>query len=75
LIALLGPDLHFGDLAAGPAGVTGDVDPPVPLRGGRERIVTVLPIGGHTRLDTLRVFTQPTEADKLAALDHLTADR
>jgi integrase/recombinase XerC len=38
-------------------------------------LVTVAEIGGHTRLDTLRIYTRPTDADKRAALDHLTIDR
>jgi hypothetical protein len=37
--------------------------------------VTVAEIGGHARIDTLRIYTQPTDEDKFAALDHLTVDR
>jgi integrase/recombinase XerC len=44
------------------------------IRGGVD-LVTAAEIGGHARLDTLRVYTQPTDDDKLAALDHLTVDR
>jgi hypothetical protein len=32
-------------------------------------------MAGHTRLDTLRVYSQPTEEDKQHALRHLTVDR
>lgn len=52
------------------------------LSGGTSKIifggvdlVTAAEIGGHARLDTLRIYTQPTDDDKLAALDHLTVDR
>ena len=38
-------------------------------------VVTVAEIGGHTRIDTLRIYTQPTDEDKLASLVHLTVDR
>jgi integrase/recombinase XerD len=38
-------------------------------------VVTVAEIGGHARIDTLQIYTQPTDEDKLAALDHLTVDR
>jgi hypothetical protein len=31
--------------------------------------------GAHARIDTLRIYTQPTDEDKLAALDHLTVNR
>jgi len=44
------------------------------IRGGVD-LVTAAEIGGHARLDTLRIYTQPTDDDKLAALDHLTVDR
>jgi hypothetical protein len=38
-------------------------------------VVTLAEIGGHARIDTLRIYTQPTDEDKLAALDRLTVDR
>jgi hypothetical protein len=38
-------------------------------------VVTVVEIGGHARIDTLRIYTQPTDEDKFAALDYLTVDR
>jgi len=38
-------------------------------------VVTVAEIGGHARIDTLLIHTQPTDEDKFAALDHLTVDR
>ena len=44
------------------------------IRGGVD-LVTAAEIGGHARLDALRIYTQPTDDDKLAALDHLTVDR
>jgi site-specific recombinase XerC len=44
------------------------------IRGG-EDLVTVAELAGHSRLDTLRVYSQPTDDDKLNALRHLTIDR
>jgi site-specific recombinase XerD len=44
------------------------------IRGG-EDLVTVAELAGHSRLDTLRVYSQPTDNDKQAALRHLTVDR
>jgi hypothetical protein len=38
-------------------------------------VVTIAEIGTHARIDILRIYTQPTDEDKLAALDHLTVDR
>ena len=38
-------------------------------------VVTVAEIGGYPRIDTRRIYTQPTDEDKFAALDHLTVDR
>ncbi len=38
-------------------------------------VVTVAEIGGDARIDTLRIYTQPTDEDKFAALDHLIVDR
>ncbi len=29
---------------------------------------------GHTRLETIRIYTQPTSADRAAALDTLITD-
>ncbi|MFI6792027.1 tyrosine-type recombinase/integrase [Nonomuraea sp. NPDC050383] len=44
------------------------------IRGG-EDLVTVAEMAGHARLDTLRVYSQPTEEDKQHALRHLAVDR
>ncbi len=44
------------------------------IRGG-EDLVTVAEIAGHSRLDTLRVYSRPTDDDKHNALRHLTTDR
>ncbi len=44
------------------------------IRGG-EDLVTVAELAGHSRLDTLRVYSQPTDEDKHHALRHLTIDR
>ncbi|MBB6347448.1 tyrosine-type recombinase/integrase [Nonomuraea muscovyensis] len=44
------------------------------IRGG-EDLVTVAELAGHARLDTLRVYSQPTDDDKQAALRHLIVDR
>ncbi|HUY51664.1 MAG TPA: tyrosine-type recombinase/integrase [Streptosporangiaceae bacterium] len=44
------------------------------IRGG-EDLVTVAEIAGHARLETLRIYSQPTDDDKLNALRHLTVDR
>lgn len=44
------------------------------IRGG-EDLVTVAEIAGHSRLDTLRVYSRPTDDDKHHALRHLTVDR
>jgi site-specific recombinase XerD len=44
------------------------------IRGG-EDLVLVAEIAGHVRLETLRVYSQPTEADKRDPLRHLTVDR
>jgi hypothetical protein len=38
-------------------------------------MVTIAEIGAHACIDILRVYTQPTDEDKLAARDHLTVDR
>ncbi len=38
-------------------------------------LVTVAEIGGHTRIDTLRVIPSPLTRTSFAALDHLTVDR
>jgi integrase/recombinase XerC len=43
------------------------------IRGG-EDLVTVAEIAGHSRLETLRIYSQPTETDKHNALRHLTVD-
>jgi site-specific recombinase XerD len=44
------------------------------IRGG-EDLVIVAEIAGHARLETLRVYSQPTDDDKHNALRHLTVDR
>ncbi|MFI7446684.1 tyrosine-type recombinase/integrase [Nonomuraea sp. NPDC049714] len=44
------------------------------IRGG-EDLVTVAEMAGHARLDTLRIYSQPTNDDKQAALRHLIVDR
>lgn len=44
------------------------------VRGG-EVIVTVAELAGHARLETLKVYSHSTEADKQSALRHLTVDR
>ncbi|MGW4410940.1 tyrosine-type recombinase/integrase [Nonomuraea sp. NPDC004702] len=44
------------------------------IRGG-EDLVTVAEMAAHARLDTLRVYSQPTEEDKQHAPRHLTVDR
>ncbi|KLL10428.1 hypothetical protein BL254_20350 [Protofrankia sp. BMG5.30] len=43
------------------------------VRGGTD-LVTVAELLGHTRLETVRIYTQPTEDDKIRALDHLITD-
>ena len=44
------------------------------IRGG-EDLILVAEIAGHARLETLRVYSQPTDDDKHNALHHLTVDR
>ncbi|MGI5290281.1 tyrosine-type recombinase/integrase [Nonomuraea polychroma] len=44
------------------------------IRGG-EDLVTVAELAGHARIDTLRVYSRPTDDDKQAALRHLIVDR
>ena len=44
------------------------------IRGG-EDLVTVAEIAGHSRLDTLRIYSRPTDDDKHNAPRHLTVDR
>ena len=44
------------------------------VRGG-EDLVTVAELAGHARLETLKVYSQPTDEDKQSALCHLTVDR
>ncbi|WP_322756749.1 tyrosine-type recombinase/integrase [Frankia sp. Cas3] len=43
------------------------------VRGGTD-LVTVAELLGHSRLETVRIYTQPTEDDKIRALDHLILD-
>lgn len=38
-------------------------------------VATIAEIGARARIDILQIYTQPTDEDKLAALDHLTVDR
>lgn len=42
---------------------------------GHEDLVLVAELAGHARLETLRIYSQPTDADKLNALRHLPEDR
>jgi site-specific recombinase XerD/DNA-binding CsgD family transcriptional regulator len=42
---------------------------------GHEDLVLVAELAGHARLETLRIYSQPTDADKLSALRHLPEDR
>jgi integrase/recombinase XerC len=44
------------------------------IRGG-EDLVLVAELAGHARLETLRLYSQPSEADKQNALRHLPVDR
>jgi site-specific recombinase XerD len=44
------------------------------IRGG-EDLVTVAELSGHSRLDTLRIYSRPTDDDRHHALRHLTVDR
>jgi hypothetical protein len=37
-------------------------------------VVTVAEISSHARIETLKIYTQPTDEDMLVALDHLTVD-
>ncbi len=43
------------------------------MRGGTD-LVTVAELLGHARLETVRIYTQPTEDDKIRALNHLITD-
>lgn len=43
------------------------------VRGGAD-LVIVAELLGHARLETVRIYTQPTEDDKIRALDHLITD-
>ena len=38
-------------------------------------LITVAELAGHARLETLKVYSQPTDEDKHSALRHLTVDR
>ncbi len=42
------------------------------IRGGEDLVTE---IAGHSRLDTLRVYSRPTDDDKHNVLRHLTVDR
>jgi site-specific recombinase XerD len=44
------------------------------IRGG-EDLVTVAELAGQARLETLKVYSHPTDEDKQSALRHLTVDR
>jgi len=43
------------------------------VRGGTD-LVTVAELLGHSRLETVRIYTRPTEDDKIKALGHLIVD-
>jgi site-specific recombinase XerD len=43
------------------------------VRAGTD-LVTVAELLGHSRIDNVRIYTQPTEADKINALNHLIVD-
>jgi len=43
------------------------------VRGGTD-LVTVAELLGHSRVETVRIYSRPTEADKVKALEHLTVD-
>jgi site-specific recombinase XerD len=42
---------------------------------GHEDLVLVAELAGHARLETLRIYSQPTGTGKLSALRHLPDDR
>ena len=44
------------------------------VRGGTD-LVTVAELLGHTRLDTVRIYTLPSQCERDAALDNLSSDR
>lgn len=44
------------------------------VRGGAD-LVTVAELLGHARLETVRIYTRPTEDDKIRALGHLIVDQ
>ncbi|WP_194908969.1 tyrosine-type recombinase/integrase [Catenulispora rubra] len=37
-------------------------------------LATVAELLGHSRIETVRIYSRPTEADKIRALEHLTVD-
>lgn len=43
------------------------------VRAGTD-LVTVAELLGHSRVETVRVYSKPTKADKIKALEHLTVD-
>jgi site-specific recombinase XerD len=43
------------------------------VRAGTD-LVTVAELHGHARVETVRVYSKPTKADKIKALEHLTVD-
>lgn len=43
------------------------------VRAGTD-LVTVAELLGHSRVETVRVYSRPTKADKIVALEHLTVD-
>jgi site-specific recombinase XerD len=44
------------------------------IRGG-EDLVTVAELAGQARLETLKVYSHPTDEEKQSAVRHLTVDR
>ncbi len=43
------------------------------VRAGTDQ-VTVAELLGHSRVETVRIYSRPTETDKVRALEHLAVD-